>query len=91
MAEIRDVTIVNEKGLHVRASAAFAKLCLSFSPTKITVSREGHEADGCSIMDLLMLAAGPGSQIRIVAEGAHEGEAVDALVSLVQDRFGEAA
>jgi phosphocarrier protein len=84
----RDVTICNKKGLHARASAKFVQMAEQFDAA-VTVTR-GHESvGGTSIMGLMMLAAGPGSTIRISATGAQAGEALAALCGLVQDRFGE--
>ena len=85
---IRDVTIVNKKGLHARASAKFAKLACTYD-AKIEVSREGVAADARSIMDLLMLTAHIGSEIRIEGDGAEAEIAVDALVALVTSGFDE--
>jgi phosphocarrier protein len=95
MPEIRDskrpeavVTIVNQKGLHARASAKFVKLAESFD-ARITVMRDGQTVGGTSIMGLMMLAAGPGSQLFITAEGREGPEALEALVTLVETGFGE--
>jgi phosphocarrier protein len=63
------VEITNERGLHARASAKFVKLAATFD-AEVTVSKEGATVDARSIMGLMMLAAGPGSQIVIHAEGA---------------------
>jgi phosphocarrier protein len=85
----RDVEIVNKRGLHARASAKFAALTGQYDDVRIHVSREDQTVDGDSIMDLLMLAAGPGATIAIRGQGPRAGEAVDALVALVASRFGE--
>jgi phosphocarrier protein HPr len=82
------VEIVNERGLHARASAKFVKLAASFD-AEVKVSREGHTVDARSIMGLMMLAAGIGSTIDIEAGGAEAKEALDALVELVGNRFDE--
>ena len=82
------VEITNERGLHARASAKFVKLAATFD-AEVTVSKEGATVDARSIMGLMMLAAGPGSQIVIRAEGAEAGEAVEALIELVTNRFEE--
>jgi phosphocarrier protein len=84
----RTVEIVNERGLHARASAKFVKLAGSFD-ADVTVSRDGHTVDARSIMGLMMLAAGPGCCIDIVAEGAEAQAAVEALAELVAARFDE--
>jgi phosphocarrier protein HPr len=83
------VDIVNQKGLHARASRKFAELAVSFPGTKVLVSKDGESALGHSLMDLMMLGAGIGSAIEICAEGPQAQEAVAALAALVSDRFGE--
>ncbi len=82
------VEITNERGLHARASAKFVKLAATFD-AEVTVSKEGATVDARSIMGLMMLAAGPGSQIVIHAEGAEADAAVEALTELVANRFEE--
>jgi phosphocarrier protein len=84
----RSVEIVNERGLHARASAKFVKLATTFD-AEITVSKEDATVDAHSIMGLMMLAAGIGSSIEIRAEGPEADAAVDALVELVANRFEE--
>ena len=82
------VEIVNERGLHARASAKFVKLAGEFD-AEVTVSRDGQTVDARSIMGLMMLAAGIGSTIEIAAEGAEAKAAVTALSDLVSARFDE--
>jgi phosphocarrier protein len=82
------VEIVNERGLHARASAKFVKLASTFD-AQIEVSRDDQRVDARSIMGLMMLAAGPGSTIVISASGPEASVAVRALASLVADRFEE--
>jgi phosphocarrier protein len=84
----RTVDICNARGLHARASAKFVKLASTFD-AEVTVSRDGTTVDARSIMGLMMLAAGPGCQIEIVAEGAEAQPALEALVELVEARFDE--
>ncbi|MBV9511101.1 MAG: HPr family phosphocarrier protein [Caulobacteraceae bacterium] len=88
MKAARIVEIINERGLHARASAKFVKLAGGFD-AEVSVSRDGHTVDARSIMGLMMLAAGPGSFIEITAEGVEAQPAVDALAALVQARFDE--
>ena len=88
MSERRTVEIVNERGLHARASAKFVKLASTFD-AEVSVSREGSTVDARSIMGLMMLAAGIGSSIDISAEGVEAAEAVAALTELVENRFDE--
>ena len=85
---VREVEIINKKGLHARASAKFVQTAEQFDAA-ITVTR-GHETvGGTSIMGLMMLAAGPGISISIRATGKEADAAVDALCALVASRFGE--
>jgi phosphocarrier protein len=84
----RTVTICNPRGLHARASAKFVAQAAPFD-AQVTVVRDGDEVAADSIMELLMLAAGPGSQIIIRAEGAEAEAAVTALAGLVESGFGE--
>lgn len=84
----RRVEIVNERGLHARASAKFVKLAEQFDAV-ITVEREGSQVGGESIMGLMMLAASKGCFIKISATGNEANQALDALEELVHDRFGE--
>jgi phosphocarrier protein len=87
-ATARKVEVINERGMHARASAKFVKLAAEFD-AEITVSRDGQTVDARSIMGLMMLAAGPGSTIELKAEGPDAVAAVEALVSLVEQRFEE--
>jgi phosphocarrier protein HPr len=84
----RTVEIVNERGLHARASAKFVRLAAGFD-AEVKVSKDGSTVDARSIMGLMMLAAGPGSTIEITAEGAEAAQAVEALAELVANRFDE--
>ncbi len=84
----RDVTIVNQLGMHARAAAKFVHLAARFS-SHVRVARDAREMDGKSIMGLLLLAAARGSVVRISAEGADEQDAVTALAGLVETGFGE--
>lgn len=82
------VRICNQRGLHARASAKFVKLASSFE-AEIFVTREGVRVDARSIMGLLMLGAGIGSDIDIEAEGPDADEALKALTELVETKFDE--
>ena len=84
----RTVEIVNERGLHARASAKFVKLASTFD-AEVSVSRDGSTVDARSIMGLMMLAAGIGSTIEITAEGEEAEAALEALCALVANRFDE--
>jgi phosphocarrier protein len=85
---VRDVTVANVYGLHARPAAEFVKLAGKFK-SEILVSKDGLEVNGKSIMGVMMLAAEKGSTIQIRARGADAREAVEALVRLVADGFGE--
>jgi phosphocarrier protein len=82
------VEITNSRGLHARAAARFVRLAETFE-ADILVEKDGAEVPGTSIMGLMMLAAAPGSKIMIRASGADAQGALDALVALVSDGFGE--
>jgi len=82
------LTIVNQRGLHARASAKFVK-CLETFDAEVTVERDGHTVGGGSIMGLLMLGAGKGTQITVTASGPEADAAIAALTALVADGFGE--
>ncbi|MAF58167.1 HPr family phosphocarrier protein [Ponticaulis sp.] len=88
MSCTRVVEICNQKGLHARASAAFSRTAQEFT-SNIQVSRAGMEADGKSIIELLSLGAGKGYEIEISATGEDAEAAVQALIDLVNNRFGE--
>jgi phosphocarrier protein HPr len=85
----RTLSILNKRGLHARASSKFAMLVGEYPDCSVRVSREDQEVDGESIMDLMMLAAGMGSEIAVSATGPRANDVLDALASLVADRFGE--
>lgn len=82
------VKLVNIRGLHARASAKFCAVASSFDAS-VKVTKEEFTVGGCSIMGLMTLGAGVGSEILISAEGPQAEEAVHALVRLVEERFGE--
>jgi phosphocarrier protein HPr len=80
--------IVNNKGLHARASAKVVEAAARFE-SQITVSKDGQSVDARSIMGLMMLAASLGSEIRIEVEGPDAEEALHAILALVEAKFGE--
>lgn len=84
----QQVTIVNKKGLHARASGEFARLAGTFV-AEVTVAHEDEVVNGNHIMDLLMLVAHRGCTIEIRAEGSDADTAVASLAALVADGFGE--
>ncbi len=80
--------IVNEKGLHARASAKFVDMVEQFDASA-TIEKDGVDACGDSIMGLLMLVASKGTQVVITTEGAQAQELLNALGELIANRFGE--
>lgn len=84
----REVEIRNKRGLHARASAKFVTLASQLQ-ARITVSKDGSHVTGTSIMGLMMLGAAMGDHITIAAEGDAHEDALQRLVALVEDKFGE--
>ncbi|WP_274423493.1 HPr family phosphocarrier protein [Chelativorans sp. YIM 93263] len=84
----RKFTIVNQRGLHARASAKFVQVVDSYD-ARVTVEKDDISVGGTSIMGLMMLAASPGCHIRVTARGPQAKELVDALDRLISTRFGE--
>ena len=81
-------TIVNEKGLHARASGKFVDMVEQFDASA-TIEKDGIDACGDSIMGLLMLVASKGTQVHIKTEGVQAQELLNALGELISNRFGE--
>ena len=82
------LTISNKLGLHARASAKLTKLAGSFK-AEVFMSRNGRRVNAKSIMGVMMLDAGLGSEVEVEVEGADEQQAMEAIVALVNDKFGE--
>ena len=87
-AIMRTLKIINQKGLHARASAKFVQTVEKFD-ADVRVSRGGETVGGTSIMGLMMLAAGPGADITVVVSGKEATEGLAALEALINSRFGE--
>jgi len=86
---IKASTRINNKlGLHARASAKLTKLAGTFR-SEVFLSRNGRRVNAKSIMGVMMLAAGIGTEVEIETEGEDERQAMDALVALIDDKFGE--
>jgi phosphocarrier protein HPr len=83
------VTIPNQRGLHARAAAKFVQVVARFPQARIQVSKDGQTVNGESIMGLMMLAGTQGSSIEITTSGAEAKAAMEALISLVEGKFGE--
>ncbi len=84
----REFTIVNQRGLHARASAKFVQT-VEAHDADVEVEKDGITVGGTSIMGLMMLAASPGCSIRVSASGPEAEGLLDALEALIADRFGE--
>ena len=84
----KTVTISNKLGLHARASAKLTKLAGSY-PCEVWLSRGERRVNGKSIMGVMMLAAGLGSEVVLETDGPREQEAMDALLALIHDKFAE--
>ncbi len=84
----RPLRIINERGLHARAAAKFVSLLERFG-ANVDVLKDGQSVSGRSIMGLMLLGAGPGSEIELRAEGLDAREALEALAALVESGFGE--
>jgi phosphocarrier protein len=82
------VKIVNKLGLHARASAKFVSLAGEFD-SEIVLRRDGQEVNGKSIMGIMMLAAGQGSELELCADGPDAAKAISALAGLIAERFEE--
>lgn len=85
---VREFHIINQRGLHARASAKFVQIASSFDAT-VDVEKDGVQVGGTSIMGLMMLAASAGCSIRVGASGPEAQEVLAALDELVASRFGE--
>ena len=84
----RDIEIVNRLGLHARASAKLTQLASSFQ-SEVWMSKDGRRVNAKSIMGVMMLAAAKGSTVELDTDGPDEQAAMDALVALIEDKFGE--
>jgi len=84
----KTLMIQNELGLHARAATKLVQLASKY-PCEITVTKDGHEVNGKSIMGVLMLVASKGTNVTLRAKGERAGEAIAALAELIDDKFGE--
>lgn len=84
----KNLTIINKLGIHARPASMFVKVATRFK-CEIFVEKDGETVNGKSIMGLMMLAAGPGSMIRVEATGTDADHAISEIESLVQRKFGE--
>ena len=84
----KTLQIQNELGLHARAATKLVQTASKF-PCDITVTKDGHEVNGKSIMGVLMLVASKGSTVTVRAKGERAAECVAAICALIDDKFGE--
>ena len=84
----REITILNTLGLHARPASLFVKTTSRFK-SSVKIIKEGHEIDGKSIMGLLMLAAGPGTALKILADGPDEADLIRSLDDLFERHFDD--
>lgn len=83
-----EINIINKLGMHARASAKLVNLASEFK-CEITLGRNGRRVNGKSIMGIMMLAAGKGSVLELCADGLDEERALEAVRTLINERFGE--
>jgi phosphocarrier protein len=84
----QDLEIINKLGLHARASAKFTQLAAKYK-SDVWLTRNGRRINAKSIMGVMMLAAGKGAKVSLEADGVDEKECVEALIALINDKFGE--
>ena len=84
----KTIMIQNELGLHARAATKLVQLA-SKHPCEVTLTKDGHEVNGKSIMGVLMLVASKGTMVTIKAKGERASELVAAIAALIDDKFGE--
>ena len=85
----REVTIVNKRGLHARASAKFVAAVAGMDGCEVRVGRDGHSAAGGSILGLMMLGAAKGDTVELCVSGEKAEERLAELVAMIEDGFGE--
>ncbi len=83
-----EITLINRLGLHARAAAKLVNLSKSFA-SQVSLTKDGNTVDGKSIMNVLLLAAPVDTVLELKVEGEDEQEAFEAIVALIEDRFGE--
>jgi phosphocarrier protein len=84
----QELEIINKLGLHARASAKFTQMAARYK-SDVWLTRNGRRINAKSIMGVMMLAAGKGAKVTLEADGPDEGDAIEALAGLVNDKFGE--
>jgi len=89
MSISKNIEIINKLGLHARAAAQFVQLAANYS-SHIEIEKDGRRVNGKSIMGVMMLAAGKGSEVTLYAEGEDAEESINGLEALIKNRFNEA-
>jgi phosphocarrier protein len=84
----KTIKIQNELGLHARAATKLVQLASKY-PCELTITKDGHEVNGKSIMGVLMLVASKGTTVTLRARGDKAQESIDAIAALIDDKFGE--
>jgi len=84
----KQVLVTNERGLHARAATQLVQMAAKY-PCEVTLAKDGNEVNGKSIMGVLMLVASKGTMLTVAAKGDRAAEAVAAIVTLIEDKFGE--
>ncbi len=84
----KQVLVQNERGLHARAATQFVQLAAKY-PCEVTITKDTTEVNGKSIMGVLMLVASKGTTLTVKAKGDRAQEAVDEIIKLINDKFGE--
>jgi phosphocarrier protein len=84
----RDLVVINKLGIHARPAAMFVKIASKFE-CDIFVEKDGERVNGKSIMGLMMLAAGPGSKLKVIASGADAAQAMNEIEALLKRKFDE--
>ena len=82
------VLVINERGLHARAATKLVQLAAKY-PCEVLLDKDGHEVNGKSSMGVLMLVASKGTTLTVKAKGDRAQEAVDEIIKLINDKFGE--
>lgn len=84
----REITIANRLGLHARAAAKLVGVANGYA-AEVVLDKQGQRVNGKSIMGVMMLAASKGTVLQLHVDGENEAEAMDALVALIESKFGE--
>lgn len=83
------LTVTNKMGIHARPAAMVVRISNKYTDTNLWIEKDGEQVNGKSIMSLMMLAAGKGSQVKFLAEGEHSAEMLDEIEALFERKFDE--